>query len=415
MLIQKFIPEGYFLLLLFMNNNYLEIFQKSIDEITAENRYREFIDISRICGDFPYAVNNQNGKKITVWCSNDYLGMGQNEDAINKSISALKDFGVGSGGTRNISGNNHLTAQLEKEVAKLHKKESALVFSSGYIANDTTITSLAKIIPDLVVFSDQKNHASIISGIKNSRLEKQVFNHNDMDHLESLLQEYPLERPKIIIFESVYSMDGYFGKVGEIANLAKKYNALTYIDEVHGVGLYGETGAGLCEKLGLSDKIDIIQGTFAKAFGCVGGYISASEEIIDAIRCQASGFIFTTSFPPAISAAILSNLKHLQESSSERDSHQTQVKKLKNALKDAEIKIIENQSHIISVVISDAGKAQRISKRLLQEFNLYVQHINYPTVAKGDERLRITVTPLHSDQMIIKLVESLKIALLEKN
>lgn len=389
-------------------NNYLDLFQKSIDQLVAENRYREFIDISRICGEFPYAINNQNGKKITVWCSNDYLGMGQNAVAIDEAVAALKSYGLGSGGTRNISGNHHLTVELEKEVAELHGKEAALVFISGYLANDTTITTLAKIIPDLVIFSDQKNHASIISGIKNSRLEKQVFRHNDMEHLEELLKKYPTAKPKIIIFESVYSMDGDFGKVQEIIYLAQKYNALTYIDEVHGVGLYGQNGGGLCEELGLADKIDIIQGTFAKAYGCIGGYISASAKITDAIRCNASGFIFTTSLPPVISAGIISNLRYLKESSFERKIHQEQVKKLKAALKEAGIKVMENKSHIISVVIGNAAKAQKISKKLLQEFDIYVQHINYPTVAKGDERLRITATPLHSDEMIVKLVESLK-------
>ena len=388
--------------------NYSDLFQKSIDQLIAENRYREFLDISRICGQFPYAINNQNGKKITVWCSNDYLGMGQNKEAIDEAIAALKSYGLGSGGTRNISGNNRLTVELEKEVAKLHGKEAALVFISGYLANDTTITTLAKILPGLVIFSDQKNHASIISGIKNSRLEKQVFRHNDMAHLEELLKKYPPEKPKMIIFESVYSMDGDFGKAQEIIDLAKKYNALTYIDEVHGVGLYGKSGAGLCEELGVSDDIDIIQGTFAKAYGCIGGYISASAKIIDAIRCNAAGFIFTTSLPPVISASILSNLRHLKESSVERKIHQEQVKKLKEALKAAGINIMENKSHIISVVIGNAMKAQKISKKLLQDFDIYVQHINYPTVAKGDERLRITATPLHNDEMIAKLVESLK-------
>jgi len=390
-----------------MNKNYLELFKKSTDQLITENRYREFLDISRICGQFPYAINNQNGKKIIVWCSNDYLGMGQNELAIDEAAKALKSYGLGSGGTRNISGNNRLTVELEKEVAKLHGKEAALVFVSGYLANDTAITTLAKIIPDLVIFSDQKNHASIIVGIKNSCLKKEIFRHNDMAHLEELLKNYSVETLKIIIFESVYSMDGDFGKVKEITDLAQKYNALTYIDEVHGVGLYGKTGAGLCEELGLSDKIDIIQGTFAKAYGCIGGYISGSAKIIDAIRSSASGFIFTTSLPPVISAAILANLKHLKNSPDERKIHQKQVAKLKTALKNAGIKIVENQSHIVSVVIGDAKRSQEISKRLLLEFNLYVQHINYPTVAKGDERLRITVTPLHSDEMIENLVGSL--------
>lgn len=390
-----------------MNNAYLGLFKKATDKLITENRYREFINISRLCGSFPYAINNQNGHKIVVWCSNDYLGMGQNEAAISESIKSLKLYGIGSGGTRNISGNNNVLVDLEKAAADLHKKAAALTFVSGYLANSTTIETLAKIIPDLLVFSDQKNHASIISGIKNSGLEKQIFRHNDMTHLEELLKNYPIDRPKIIIFESVYSMDGDFGKVQEIVNLAKKYQALTYVDEVHAVGLYGATGAGLCEELGLADQIDIIQGTFAKAYGCIGGYIAAASQIVDAIRSNAAGFIFTTSLPPAIATAVLANLRHLQKSSVERTIHQEKVKELKSALKNTGIKIVENQSHIISIVIGDAIKAAEISKRLLQEFDIYVQHINYPTVARGDERLRVTVTPLHSDQMIEDFVKAL--------
>ncbi|MBU6338424.1 MAG: 5-aminolevulinate synthase [Rickettsiales bacterium] len=394
-----------------MNKNYLNFFTRSIDKLHEERRYREFVDIARICGEFPYAINNKNGKKITVWCSNDYLGMGQNEKAIDEVIKAVKAYGIGSGGTRNISGNTSLILEVEKEIAALSQKAAALVFVSGYLANDTTISTLAKIIPDLVIFSDQKNHASIIQGIKNSGLEKHIFRHNDMNHLEELLKSYPNEKPKLIIFESVYSMDGDFGKFREITDLAAKYNAMTYVDEVHGVGLYGKHGAGLAEELGLSDKIDIIQGTFAKAFGSIGGYIAGDAKLIDAIRSYASGFIFTTSLPPMVLAGILANVRHLKNSDSERRLHKKQVKKLKDALKNAEIKIVENQSHIVSVVIGDAKKSQEISKRLLQEFNIYVQHINYPTVAKGDERLRITVTPLHSDSMIEELVLALKVIL----
>lgn len=389
--------------------DYLKNFQNSIEALHQENRYRNFINIARIKGQFPYAINKINGRKIILWCSNDYLGMGQNEEAINSAIQALKDYGLGSGGTRNISGNNNLIVQLEEEVAKLNHKESALCFVSGYVANDATIQALAHIIPDLVIFSDAKNHASIISGIKNSKLTKHVFKHNDMLDLENLLKTYPQEKPKLIIFESVYSMDGDFGKVAEIAALAKKYNALTFIDEVHGVGLYGNSGAGLCEKLGLQNEVDIIQGTFAKAYGCIGGYIAGKHEIIDAIRLHASGFIFTTSLPPAVCAAVIANIKHLKASSVERKKHQENVAKLKNSLIDAGIKIVENQSHIISVVIGDAKKSQEISRKLLEEFDIYVQHINYPTVAKGDERLRITVTPLHSDEMIEGLVTALKL------
>ncbi len=388
--------------------NYLSFFENSIQKLHEENRYRSFTNISRLKGHFPYAINNNNNHKIVLWCSNDYLGMGQNEEAINLAIKALEDYGLGSGGTRNISGNSALIVALEKEIASLNNKQSALAFVSGYIANDASIQALAKIIPDLIVFSDAKNHASIISGIRNSGLMKHIFRHNDMAHLENLLKNYPPEKPKIIIFESIYSMDGDFGKVKEIIDLAKKYNALTYIDEVHAVGLYGPSGAGLCEELGLNNQIDIIQGTFAKAYGCIGGYIASKAEIIDAIRLNASGFIFTTALPPSICAAIISNINHLKKSTTERKIHQQKVALLKNKLKQAQINIVENQSHIVSIVVADAKKAEDISKQLLNEFDIYVQHINHPTVAKGDERLRITITPLHSDKMIEELVVALK-------
>lgn len=388
--------------------SYLDLFKNSIENLRAENRYRNFVNISRLKNNFPHAINNENGKEIIVWCSNDYLGMSQNDDAVQAGINALNNHGVGSGGTRNISGNSKLVVELEKEIADLHQKEAALCFVSGYVANDATIQALAKIIPDLIIFSDQKNHASIIAGIKNSRLQKHVFKHNDVEDLEKLLQQYKISQPKLIIFESVYSMDGDFGKIKEICALARKYNALTFIDEVHGVGLYGKTGAGVAEDLGLQNEIDIIQGTLAKAYGCIGGYISGKKEMIDAIRLNAAGFIFTTSLPPVICGAAAANIKHLKKSSSERKLHQEQVSKLKTALKNAQIKIIENQSHIVSVVIGDAKKAEQVSKKLLDEYNIYVQHINYPTVAKGDERLRITVTPLHNDEMIKNLVSALQ-------
>lgn len=389
----------------------LDYFRQSLENLKKENRYREFVDISRICGEFPFAINNKNGKKIVVWCSNDYLAMGQNQNAINSAIKAINQYGLGAGGTRNISGTNHAVVELETELAKLHNKESALTFVSGYTANDATIQTLAKIIPNLIIFSDAKNHASIISGIRNSRLEKHIFDHNNMVHLEELLAKYSENQPKIIIFESVYSMDGDFGKVGEIIQLAKKYNALTYIDEVHGVGIYGDSGGGLSQELGLADQIDIIQGTFAKAFGTIGGYITAQSLIIDAIRSNASGFIFSTALPPVIAAATLENIKHLQKSTIERAKMHNNVQKLKTALKNINVNIVANNSHIVSIKIGDAAKAQNISKRLLDEFNIYVQHINYPTVDKGDERLRVTITPLHSDEMISNLVAALEIIL----
>jgi 5-aminolevulinate synthase len=386
----------------------LDYFKQAIAKLQSENRYREFLDISRICGDFPHAINNKNGQKVTVWCSNDYLGMGQNPAAIAEAISVLKCHGIGAGGTRNISGTNHVIVELERVVADLHGKDASLTFVSGYVANDATIQTIAKIVPNLVIFSDQKNHASIISGIRNSRAEKQIFRHNDMAHLEELLQKYSKDQPKIIICESVYSMDGDFGKIAEIISLAKKYQAYTYVDEVHAVGLYGATGAGLCQELGLANEIDIIQGTFAKAFGTIGGYIVAKSDIIDAIRSTASGFIFTTALPPVIAAATVCNVRYLQTSSKEREKMRENVAKLKSKLQEIEVKIVPNNSHIVSVKIGDAAKAREISKRLLDEFNIYVQHINYPTVAKGDERLRITATPLHDDIMINDLILGLK-------
>lgn len=385
----------------------LSYFKQAIANLKSENRYREFLDISRICGDFPYAVNNKNGQKVVVWCSNDYLGMGQNQDALDASIKALKSYGVGSGGTRNISGTNHEIVKLEQAVSKLHNKESALAFVSGYVANDASIQTLAKIIPNLVIFSDANNHASIITGIKNSGLKKHIFRHNDSNHLAELLEQYAADIPKVIIFESVYSMDGDFGEIAKIIDLAKKHQALTYIDEVHAVGIYGPKGAGLSEELGLSDQIDIIQGTFAKSFGTIGGYITAKSEIIDAIRSIASGFIFTTSLPPVIAAATLANVNHLSNSSFEREKMRQNVQKLKAGLIKIGADIVDNHSHIISVKIGDAKKAQEISQKLLHECDIYVQHINYPTVAKGDERLRITVTPLHTENMMNDLIAAL--------
>jgi 5-aminolevulinate synthase len=294
--------------------------------------------------------------------------MGQNEVAINAAKQSLMTYGIGSGGTRNISGTSHLLVELENEMTDLHEKEAALIFTSGYVANEGAISSFAKIIPNLTIFSDQNNHASIISGIRNSRLQKEIFRHNDTGHLESLLSKYPKTHPKIIIFESIYSMNGNFANIKEICNVAKKYNALTYLDEVHAVGLYGKRGAGLSAELNLQNQVDIIQGTFAKAYGCIGGYISSSKEIVDAIRCNASGFIFTTSLPPAIISAILCNVKYLKENSSERSLHQEVVRQTKKMLITNGIDIIKNDSHIISIKIGNATRAKQISNKLLDDW-----------------------------------------------
>ena len=387
--------------------NYNSYFDNIIQTLKNEDRFREFVNISRICGEFPYAINKSNGKKIVVWCSNDYLGMGQNNSAINQAKLALDEYGIGAGGTRNISGNNSVIVELEHLVASLHNKEAGLVFSSGYSANDGAIQALVKIIPQLVIFSDEKNHASIISGIRNSAAIKHVFRHNDVFHLEELLKKYPLNQPKLIIFESVYSMDGDFGNINEIVDVAKKYHALTYIDEVHAVGLYGKKGAGLTEKMHMQAQIDIIQGTFAKGFGAIGGYICASKNVIEAIRSVASNFIFSTSMSPAIAAAIKHNINYLMNSDQERKKLFENVAKVKQKILQTNIRIVANESHIISVKIGNALKAKLISQQLLNEHNIYVQHINYPTVAKGDERLRITPSCLHDDDMIDKLINAL--------
>lgn len=387
--------------------NYNSYFDNIIQTLKNEDRFREFVNISRICGEFPYAINKSNGKKIVVWCSNDYLGMGQNNSAINQAKLALDEYGIGAGGTRNISGNNSVIVELEHLVASLHNKEAGLVFSSGYSANDGAIQALVKIIPQLVIFSDEKNHASIISGIRNSGAIKHVFRHNDVSHLEELLKKYPLNQPKLIIFESVYSMDGDFGNINEIVDVAKKYLALTYIDEVHAVGLYGKKGAGLTEKMHMQAQIDIIQGTFAKGFGAIGGYICASKNVIEAIRSVASNFIFSTSMSPAIAAAIKHNINYLMNSDQERKKLFENVAKVKQKISQTNIRIVANESHIISVKIGNALKARLISQQLLNEHDIYVQHINYPTVAKGDERLRITPSCLHDDDMIDKLINAL--------
>ena len=386
---------------------YQEFFITAIEHLTQESRYRNFVNISRLCRQFPYAINNHNQQKIIVWCSNDYLGMGQNQDSINLAKQALEQYGIGAGGTRNISGNNKPIVELEQAVADLHNKEKALVCSSGYITNDTAIQALNQIIENLIIFSDAKNHASIIAGIRNSKAKKHIFAHNNLADLEEQLKLYPKQQPKLIIFESVYSMDGDFGDIAGIVELAKKYQALTYIDEVHAVGIYGQ-GAGLSKQLNLHQEIDFIQGTFGKAFGVFGGYLTGNKIAIDAIRSYASGFIFSTALPPVLAVAILANISHLKQNQQERTVLFDNVNYLKQKLQQANIKNFNNQSHIVSVLIGNAYKAQQISTDLLNQHNIYVQHINYPTVAKNDERLRITATSLHTFAMIDQLVLALQ-------
>lgn len=387
--------------------DYTSLFEKQVQQIKDEGRYREFIGLQRHAGKFPLAFWSNNKKEIVMWCINDYLGMSQHPKVIQTANEALKANGVGSGGTRNIGGNNYSIVELEKEIADLHNCNSALVFTSGYVSNDATLTTLAKIMPDLVFLSDESNHASMIAGIKNSRAEKHIYRHLDMNHLEEILKNIDIHRPKIIVFESAYSMDGLISPIKEICALAKKYNAMTYIDEVHSVGLYGKRGAGIANMLGLEDKIDIIQGTLAKAYGVIGGYIAGNKTLIDAIRLTASGFIFTTSLPPAITEAARASIKHLKESDIERKKHQKIVALVKSSFKKAGINFLHNQSHIIPIIIGNPELARKASLLLVEKHNIFVQHINFPTVPKGTERLRITPTPAHTEEMIEHLTEAL--------
>ena len=397
--------------------DYNNFFISNLKNIKDEGRYRTFADLEKIAGKFPQALNYRGDKvkEVTVWCSNDYLGMSQNKNVLEKMYEALKKSGAGSGGTRNISGTNHYHVLLERELCYLHQKESALLFNSGYLANQATLSTLGKNLPDCYFLSDEKNHASMIQGIKHSNAQKKIFKHNDMNDLEKKLQKISIQSSKIIVFESVYSMDGDFSPIREIVNLAKKYNALTYIDEVHAVGIYGKRGAGVSEKVGVMKEIDILQGTLAKAFGVMGGYITGSANIIDFIRSNASGFIFTTSLPPCIVAGAYTAMRHLKFSSYERDQQQKVVKKLKQELNKSNIPFLNNESHIIPVIIGDAKLCKIASQKLLDEFGIYVQPINFPTVPVGTERLRLSPTPLHDDIMIKNLVEALKIIFSELN
>ncbi|CAG7590483.1 MAG: 5-aminolevulinate synthase [Candidatus Midichloria sp.] len=384
--------------------DYTHIFEKAIRSVREEERYRVFTEIEYKVGQAPYAYSKKLDKQIIVFCSNDYLGMSQHSVVIDTTIEVTKKCGVGAGGTRNISGTSSYIVELEAELANLHDKEAGLVFTSGYVANQATLTTLAKIMPDCVIFSDELNHASIIQGIRDSRLEKQIFLHNDLNHLESLLSQYPLEKPKLIVFESAYSMLGDVTPIGAVCDLAKKYQALTYIDEVHSVGLYGKGGAGMAEKLGVMDKIDIIQGTLAKAYGAIGGYITAKSVIVDAIRSLASGFIFTTALPPSIAAAATASIRYLRNNKEVRNKHQEAVKKVKNGFKDIGVNFLDHGTHIIPVMVNDPFLVKKIAEDLLNDHDIYVQHINFPTVPRGKERLRVTPSPLHTDQMIERLI-----------
>tara|TARA_B100000900_G_scaffold379093_1_gene363750 strand:- start:483 stop:1679 length:1197 start_codon:yes stop_codon:yes gene_type:complete len=386
----------------------LEPFKKLINDLEATGKYRVFNDILRERGEFPNAIwyGKYAIKNIVNWCSNDYLGMGQNKVVIDAMHTALDQTGAGSGGTRNIAGTSHYHVALEHELAKLHSKESALMFTSAYVANEWTLVSLKRIIPDIVFLSDSKNHASLIQGIRHSGAEKHIFPHNDLEALEQLLRD--VKGTPCIVFESVYSMDGYVSKLPEIVALAEKYNAVTYLDEVHAVGLYGETGAGYADKVGCLNKIDILNGTLGKAFGVQGGYITGNSTVIDAIRSVASGFIFTTSTSPIVCAGALASVKYVQDHNELRIKHQTQANKLKEMLKDVNIPILENETHIVPVMVGEAKLCKKMSDMLLDDYNIYCQPINYPTVEVGTERLRFAPTPLHTDAMLHDLVEALR-------
>lgn len=387
--------------------SYPAFFQKALGSLKADGRYRVFNDLERKVGRFPYAHSHATGKEVVVWCSNDYLGMGQHKVVIEAMKNALDTYGAGAGGTRNISGNHHPIVELEQTLAALHDKQAALAFTSGYVANEAALSTLASQLPGCVVFSDECNHASMIHGIRSSRSEKYIFRHNDLEHLESLLKQIPLTRPKLIAFESVYSMDGDIGHIAAICDLAQRYNALTYLDEVHAVGMYGPHGAGVAERDGLMQRVDIIQGTLAKAYGIIGGYIAASSLIVDMVRSFAPGFIFTTSLPPALAAGAIASINYLRQSNVERNAQQMNAAKLKASLKAAGLPVLNTNTHIVPVMVGDAARCKLAADKLLHEHGVYVQAINFPTVPRGKERLRFTPGPLHTDGMIEDLTRAL--------
>ncbi len=379
--------------------DYNKHFQGCVDSVKAEGRYRIFATMERIAGRFPYANyydDNGNSREVAIWCSNDYLGMGQHPKVMKAAQDAIDACGAGAGGTRNISGTTRYHVQLEESIADLHNKEAGLVFSSGYVANEGALSTLGKLMPECAIFSDELNHASMIHGIKGSHQQKFIFRHNDMEHLETLLKSVDINRPKMIVFESVYSMEGDIAPIKEICDLADKYNALTYIDEVHGVGLYGPRGGGVAEERGLLDRIDIIEGTFGKAYGAMGGFITGSAAVIDAVRCYASGFIFTTSLPPAVLAAAHAAVEHLKISDVERVKQRENVALFKAMLEDARMPFMKGESHIVPLIVGEPTCCKEVTDILLSEYNIYVQPINYPTVPKGTERLRLTATAAHS-------------------
>ncbi|MGB8578897.1 MAG: 5-aminolevulinate synthase [Pseudolabrys sp.] len=388
--------------------NYENFFTAALERLHMERRYRVFADFERIAGRFPYAIwhSPQGQREIVMWCSNDYLAMSQHPKVVGAMVETGARMGVGAGGTRNIAGTNHPLVELESELADLHRKEAALVFTSGYVSNETGISTIARLLPNCLILSDAFNHNSMIEGIRQADCEKRIFRHNDLAHLESLLQDAG-DRPKFIVFESIYSMDADIAPIGAICDLAREYNALTYLDEVHAVGMYGARGGGIAERDGVMSRVDIIEGTLGKAFGCLGGYIAASAKICDAVRSYAPGFIFTTALPPAICAAACASIRHLKNSQWEREKHQKSVARTKAVLTASGLPVMPSATHIVPVAIGDPEKCKRASDLLLERHGIYIQPINYPTVPKGTERLRITPSPNHDNALIDALAAAM--------
>ncbi len=389
--------------------NYDDFFANALDQLRGERRYRVFADLERIAGRFPHALwhSPQGAREVVIWCSNDYLGMAQHPKVIGAMVETATRMGAGAGGTRNIAGTNHPLVDLERELADLHGKATALVFTSGYVSNQTGIATIARLLPNCLILSDSRNHNSMIEGVRQSGCEKQIWRHNDVRHLEELLKAADPARPKLIVFESLYSMDGDIAPIQAICDLAERYGAMTYCDEVHAVGMYGPRGGGICDRENAMHRIDVLEGTLAKAFGCLGGYIAGSVPMIDAVRSYAPGFIFTTALPPAICAAATAAIKHLKTSRWERERHQERAGRVKEILNAAGLPVMSTSTHIVPVFVGDPDKCKQASDLLLEEFGIYIQPINYPTVPRGAERLRITPSPYHDDVLINALAEAL--------